>query len=67
MLKPQDRIFLNLYGQDDWRLAGARARGIWDDTKGLLARGRDAIIAEIKNSDLRGLEKYLEPSSEQPL
>ncbi len=54
MLKPQDRIFLNLYGQDDWRLAGARARGIWDDTKGLLARGRDAIIAEIKNSDLRG-------------
>ena len=54
MLKDQDRIFLNLYGQDDWRLAGARRRGIWDNTKDLLARGRDAIIDEIKKSDLRG-------------
>ena len=54
MLKDQDRIFLNLYCQDDWRLAGARRRGIWDNTKDLLARGRDAIIDEIKKSDLRG-------------
>jgi NADH-quinone oxidoreductase subunit F len=54
MLKDQDRIFLNLYGQDDWRLAGARRRGVWDNTKDLLARGRDAIIDEIKKSDLRG-------------
>jgi len=54
MLRDQDRIFRNLYGMQDWRLEGARARGLWDDTKGLLARGRDAIIDEIKKSDLRG-------------
>ena len=40
MLRDEDRIFRNLYGTDDWRLAGARRRGIWDNTKDLLARGR---------------------------
>jgi NADH-quinone oxidoreductase subunit F len=54
MLRDSDRIFRNLFGEQDWRLAGARARGLWDDTKGLLARGRDAIVDEIKKSDLRG-------------
>ncbi len=54
MLRDEDRVFRNLYGEQDWRLPGARARGIWDDTKRLLARGRDAIIDEIKRSDLRG-------------
>src|SRR5256885_5872603 len=54
MLKDQDRIFVNLYGQQDWRLAGARKRGVWDNTKALLARGRDAIVEEVKKSDLRG-------------
>ncbi len=54
MLKDQDRIFTNLYGQDDWRLAGARRLGVWDDTKALLLRGRDAIIEEVKKSELRG-------------
>jgi NADH-quinone oxidoreductase subunit F len=54
MLKDEDRIFRNLYGTDDWRLEGARRRGIWDNTKALLERGRDAIIDEIKKSDLRG-------------
>jgi NADH-quinone oxidoreductase subunit F len=54
MLRDQDRIFRNLFGTHDWRLAGARARGLWDDTKGLLARGRDAIVDEMKKSDLRG-------------
>ena len=29
MLKDKDRIFRNLYGLGDWRLAGARARGAW--------------------------------------
>jgi NADH-quinone oxidoreductase subunit F len=53
-LQDKDRIFLNLYGQDDWKLAGARRRGIWDDTKAILAKGRDAIINEVKASDLRG-------------
>ncbi len=54
MLKDSDRIFRNLYGVQDWRLAGARKRGLWDNTKALIERGRDAIIDEIKKSDLRG-------------
>src|SRR3954462_13470189 len=53
-LQDKDRIFLNLYGQDDWKLAGAKRRGIWDDTKAILAKGRDTIIDEVKKSDLRG-------------
>ncbi len=54
MLADEDRIFTNLYGQHDPGLAGARARGDWDNTAALLARGRDTIIAEIKESGLRG-------------
>jgi NADH-quinone oxidoreductase subunit F len=53
-LQDKDRVFLNLYGQDDWKLAGARRRGIWDNTKDILAKGRDTIIDEVKKSDLRG-------------
>jgi NADH-quinone oxidoreductase subunit F len=54
MLRDQDRIFRNLYGQDDWRLAGARRRGIWDNTRDLMALGRQKIVDEIKASGLRG-------------
>ena len=54
MLADQDRIFTNLYGVHDWRLAGARARGDWDGTKAIIERGRDAIIEEMKASGLRG-------------
>jgi NADH-quinone oxidoreductase subunit F len=54
MLKDRDRIFTNLYGQDDWNLAGARRRGVWDNTQALLALGRDSIIQQIKDSGLRG-------------
>ena len=54
MLRDADRVFTNLYGRHDWRLAGARSRGTWDNTKDLIARGRDAIIDEVKKSDLRG-------------
>ncbi|SJZ46829.1 NADH dehydrogenase subunit F [Enhydrobacter aerosaccus] len=54
MLADKDRIFQNLYGIHDWRLAGARARGIWDNTKAILDRGQDAIIDEMKKSGLRG-------------
>ncbi|SIQ58190.1 MULTISPECIES: NADH-quinone oxidoreductase subunit NuoF [Acidiphilium] len=54
MLSDKDRIFTNLYGIHDWRLAGARARGDWDGTADILARGRDAIIEEVKASGLRG-------------
>jgi len=54
MLADKDRIFLNLYGQHDWGLAGARARGGWDGTKEILEKGRDWIINEMKASGLRG-------------
>jgi NADH-quinone oxidoreductase subunit F len=54
MLHDRDRIFTNLYGQDDWNLAGAKRRGVWDNTKALLALGRDDIVAKIKDSGLRG-------------
>src|SRR5215472_11963715 len=54
MLADKDRIFTNLYGLHDWRLAGARARGDWDGTKELILKGRDWIVSEVKNSGLRG-------------
>ncbi|MDF2097196.1 NADH-quinone oxidoreductase subunit NuoF [Aquibaculum arenosum] len=54
MLQDKDRVFLNLYGLEDWRLDGARKRGIWSNTKDLVALGRDKIIEEIKESELRG-------------
>jgi NADH-quinone oxidoreductase subunit F len=54
MLDDKDRIFTNLYGYQDWGLKGAQARGDWDDTAALMARGQDAIIDAIKASGLRG-------------
>ena len=54
MLADQDRIFTNLYGQDDWRLDGARRRGDWDGTKELIQKGRDWIVNQAKESGLRG-------------
>ncbi|MBG02627.1 MAG: NADH-quinone oxidoreductase subunit F [Rhodospirillaceae bacterium] len=54
MLEDKDRIFTNLYGLHDFRLAGARQRGDWDNTKKLLEMGRDGIIEEVKSSGLRG-------------
>jgi NADH-quinone oxidoreductase subunit F len=53
-LSDKDRIFTNLYGYQDWRLKAAEARGDWDETKALIARGQDSIIDEIKASGLRG-------------
>jgi hypothetical protein len=35
-LKDQDRIFTNLYGEGDWRLPDAKARGDWYMTKELM-------------------------------
>ena len=53
-LQDKDRIFTNLYGYQPWNLKAAQARGDWDNTKKILAKGRDAIIEEIKASGLRG-------------
>jgi len=54
MLKEKDKIFKNIYGHDDWGIKGSRKRGIWSNTKDLIAKGSDYIIEEIKKSDLRG-------------
>ena len=54
MLADADRIFTNLYGFKDWRLDAAMKRGDWDDTKGLMAVGQDALIDAVKASGLRG-------------
>ena len=54
MLEDKDRIFTNLYGLHDWRLAAARKRGDWDGTAAIIAKGRDWIIDEMKKSGLRG-------------
>jgi NADH-quinone oxidoreductase subunit F len=53
-LADRDRIFTNLYGLHDPMLSGARARGDWDGTGALIAKGRDWLIEEVKNSGLRG-------------
>jgi NADH-quinone oxidoreductase subunit F len=54
LLQDKDRIFRNLYGFHDWKLAGARARGAWDGTKSLIDKAADWIINEVKVSGLRG-------------
>ena len=54
MLADKDRIFENLYGQGDWGLDGARARGAWDGTKAILDKGRETIVNEMKASGQRG-------------
>ncbi|MFV0335496.1 MAG: NADH-quinone oxidoreductase subunit NuoF, partial [Tropicimonas sp.] len=54
MLQDKDRIFTNIYGLKDRTLAGARARGHWDGTAAIIARGRDGIVEEMKASGLRG-------------
>ena len=54
MINSKDKIFTNLYGQESFELKMAYARGDWDNTKILMAKGADWIIDEIKNSQLRG-------------
>ncbi len=54
MLAEKDKVFTNLYGFEDWKLEGARKRGVWSNTKELLALGQAKIIDEVKNSGLRG-------------
>jgi NADH-quinone oxidoreductase subunit F len=54
MLADKDRIFLNLYGRQDWRLEAAKQRGAWNATADMIACGRDWIIQQTKDSGLRG-------------
>ncbi|MCJ1960144.1 MULTISPECIES: NADH-quinone oxidoreductase subunit NuoF [Novosphingobium] len=53
-LADKDRIFTNLYGFQPWNLKEAMARGAWDGTKDILAKGKEAIVEEMKASGLRG-------------
>ncbi len=54
LLQDKDRIFQNLYGRQDWTLAGAEARGAWVNTREMLEQGREWIIDNVKASGLRG-------------
>ncbi|MDX1917237.1 MAG: NADH-quinone oxidoreductase subunit NuoF [Rickettsiaceae bacterium] len=54
MIKQEDKIFTNLYGELGSDLKSHKKRGDWQGTKDLIARGRDWIINEIKSSGLRG-------------
>ncbi|MFT8242755.1 NADH-quinone oxidoreductase subunit NuoF [Roseomonas sp. BN140053] len=53
-LEDKDRIFQNLYGLHSWHLDAAQRRGCWDGTAGIIAKGRDWIVEEVKQSGLRG-------------
>ncbi|MBE9605610.1 NADH-quinone oxidoreductase subunit NuoF [Acetobacteraceae bacterium H6797] len=53
-LSDKDRIFTNLYGAQPWNLQAAIKRGCWDGTASIIAKGRDWIIEEMKQSGLRG-------------
>ena len=54
MLDDKDRIFTNIYGLEDTSLKAAKKRGDWSRTKSIMAKGREKIIEEIKESELRG-------------
>ncbi len=54
MLADKDRIFTNLYGFESAGIDAAMKRGDWDGTKDLIAKGKDWIIGEMKESGLRG-------------
>ena len=54
MRHDKDRIFTNIYGLKDTSLKGAKKLGDWSKTKSILAKGREKIIDEIKESGLRG-------------
>lgn len=53
-LKDQDRIFTNIYGEQDWRLKEAEKRGDWHRTKEIMWMGPDWLVDEVKASGLRG-------------
>ena len=53
-LSDQDRIFTNVYKDEDPWIEAAMKRGDWHQTKNILEMGQDWIIQEIKDSGLRG-------------
>ncbi|KAH8277664.1 hypothetical protein KR018_003293 [Drosophila ironensis] len=53
-LKDCDRVFQNLYGRHDWRLAGACERGDWHRTGEILELGPDWVMEQIRKCAMRG-------------
>ena len=53
MLKPENKIFKNLYNDLGWEIENAIKRDDWKDTKISFQRKR-VIINEVKTSELRG-------------
>jgi NADH-quinone oxidoreductase subunit F len=54
MLHDKDRIFTNLYGDEGADLEAAKARGDWDGTAGMIQKGREWLVEQVKASGLRG-------------
>ncbi len=54
MLKDEDRIFKNLYNDHGKDIDAAMSIGDWSDTKNLILKGKDWIIQQVKDSELRG-------------
>ena len=54
ILEDKDRVFTNLYGLHDWRLEGARARGVWNGVADMLSVSPEWVCDPIKASGLRG-------------
>jgi len=54
ILEDKDRIFTNIYGLHDWGLEGAKARGVWNGTREMLAMPPEWICEQVKNSGMRG-------------
>lgn len=54
MLKSEDRIFTNLYGEESFDLKAAQARGDWSNTRNFIKNGREWLVEQVKASGLRG-------------
>ena len=54
MLRDEDRIFKNLYNDYGWDLESSIQRGDWKNTSEIISKGREWIIKEVKDSELRG-------------
>jgi len=54
MLESKDKIFTNLYGSNGWQLDQAKKRGDWDNTSALMQKGREWIVSETTDSELKG-------------
>ena len=51
MLKPENKIFKNLYNEYGWEIDNAIKRDDWKDTKNIISKGREWIINEVKTSE----------------